>query len=66
MSNPDLRPYARPHDLAPRDPQRLPAHVDGQLHILPPTLFLLGCICGAGFFGLCEFLLRLLFSTPSP
>lgn len=63
---PDLRPYARPHDLAPRDPQRLPAHVDGQLHINPYTLFLLGCICGAGLLGVLLLLLRLFFFAPSP
>lgn len=42
----DPRPYARTLDLAPRDPQRLPAPVDGQLHLPPATFFLLGGIAG--------------------
>jgi hypothetical protein len=63
---PDLRPYARTLDCAPREPLRLPAHVDGQLHINPYTLFLLGCVCGAGLLGVCLLLLRLFFFTPSP
>lgn len=41
-----LRPYARTLDAAPSEPLKLPAHVDGQLHIMPATLFLLGGICG--------------------
>ena len=43
---PDLRPYTRPQDLAPRDAQRLPAPVDGQLHLPPATYFFLGGIAG--------------------
>jgi hypothetical protein len=44
---PDLRPYVRTLDLAPRQRLRLPAHVDGQLHLRPATYFLLGAIAGA-------------------
>lgn len=47
MNGHEIRPYVRTLDLAPRQKLKLPAHVDGQLHVMPATLFLLGAICGA-------------------
>lgn len=58
---PPLTPYARPQDLAPRDPQRLPAPVDGQLHLPPATFFFLGALCAAAAIALGAWLILALF-----